>query len=174
MPFKKTFRSLFQLRIIYVSTTIFLIVLSFFVFKEIERLTEYAHLVNHTTNVSLELERLIGTLKDAETGHRGYLLTHDSAFLSPFRKALTKYPEHLKNLQELTIDNEDQRKNLAEVERISLERSQYMLKILEIDKIRRPTATEILAGKSIMDELDEQVSIMTGIEDKLLNNRSYF
>ncbi len=172
MPFKKKISSLFQLRIIYVATTIFLIALSFFVFKQVERLIESSHLVKKTTEVSHELERLIGSLKDAETGHRSYLLTHDSVFLTTFTNGLSEYATRLKTLRELTKGNEIQHKNLIELERIGLAQERFMLKILEVDKVRKPTAPEIEYGKSIMDSLRKQITSMNDMENNLLSQRS--
>src|SRR6187551_3922043 len=94
---KYTFRSLFQIRVIYLTVTLFLMVLSFFVFKQVEHLIESSHGVNRSTEVALELEKFMGYVKDAEAGHRGYLLTHDSTFLEPFHRGLKQYPKHLKN-----------------------------------------------------------------------------
>ncbi len=169
---KKTFSSLFQLRVIFIAITIFLVVLSFFVFKQVEYLVNSSHSVSHTKEVSLELERLIGCLKDAETEHRGYLLTHDSAFFETFHRSLQEYPAHLTKVRQLTMDNAAQQKNLDEIERTSQDRKLFMLKILEIDKVRKPTAAEMMFGKSIMDNLRAQVSVMTDIEEKLLHEHN--
>src|SRR5689334_1430507 len=43
--------------------------------------------IDHTREVVIELERALSTLKDAETGQRGYLLTGDEEYLEPYRIA---------------------------------------------------------------------------------------
>jgi PAS domain S-box-containing protein len=172
MPFQKKISSLLKLRIIYVSTTLFLIALSFFVFKQVEGLIDTTHLVKNTTEVSHELERLIGKLEDAETAHRSYLLTHDSTFLTPFAKGLSEYQLLLKNLHDLTKKNLVQNKNLMELERIGAAQEQFMLKILEVDKSRNPSAAEIEFGKSIMVSFRNWIDKMNQIEDELNNHRN--
>jgi signal transduction histidine kinase/CHASE3 domain sensor protein/ActR/RegA family two-component response regulator len=38
-------------------------------------------------DIEITTERLLGSLRDAETGQRGYLLTQDTAYLEPFEKS---------------------------------------------------------------------------------------
>ncbi len=149
-------------------TTIFLVGLSIYTYNQIKNLSDSAEIVNRTTHVSLELEKLIGSVKDSETGHRGYLLTHDSAFLEPFYKGLKEYPEHVENLKQLILDNKIQQNNLIELKRLCNNRERYMYKMLEIDKTKTtPTAKEMLVGKSIMDSLRTHINSMNTIETKL-------
>jgi PAS domain S-box-containing protein len=173
MPTINSMHPFVKLKILYISTTIFLIVLSFIVFKQIDRLVDYARSVNNITSLSLELEKLIGNLKDAESGQRGYLLTRDPIFLKPLHKGLAEYPVHLKMVRKLTIDKEYQYKNILEIERISHQRSEYLLRMLQSDKTRKPTLAELVYGNSIMDSLRRQVSIMVEVENKLLIHNSY-
>lgn len=44
------------------------------------------------TDERISAARLLQALTDAETGQRGYLLTHDAAFLVPYNKALAELP----------------------------------------------------------------------------------
>src|SRR3954466_12020588 len=61
--------------------------------------------IDHTREVVIELERALSTLKDAETGQRGYLLTGDDAYLEPFRAASARMDGTLARLTTLTSDN---------------------------------------------------------------------
>src|ERR1700704_3898213 len=45
---------------------------------------------------------LLSALKDAETGQRGFLLTGDDQYLSPYRRALTDVPVLLSDLSNAT------------------------------------------------------------------------
>ena len=67
-------------------------------------------------DIELTGERVLGSLRDAETGQRGYLLTHDGAYLEPFEKSRSEAvalaaqlelhtrdePEQLRRAQKLT------------------------------------------------------------------------
>lgn len=161
-----------NLRAVFILAICFVFALAIFSYVRINALIESGQLVTHTTRVTLELEKVIGSLKDAETGHGGYLLTHDPRFLEPFNNALNEYPDKIKPLRQLTIDNPTQQQNLVELERLAQRRQNYMLKMLEVDKSRPPTAAELLIGKSIMDSLRTEVNTMIAHENDLMQHHS--
>ena len=76
------------------------------------RLNADRRLVAHTHEVIGSLETLLSTLKDAETGQRGYLLTQDEEYLAPYESALQEVSSELARLQTLTADNPPQRSRL--------------------------------------------------------------
>lgn len=158
-------------RVIFVSAILFILLLAILSYSRLNALVDSGELVNHTTQVTLELERTIGCLKDAETGHRGFLITHDTRFLEPYNKGLNEYPEHLKTLQQLTKDNPVQERNLLSLDNLSRHRQEYMRKILEEDKMHASTAAEMLIGKAIMDSLRTQVNKMIKVEEDLIEQR---
>jgi CHASE3 domain sensor protein len=47
---------------------------------------------------------LLSSLKDAETGQRGFLLTGEDRYLEPYRQALTTIPATLKTLDRIEVD----------------------------------------------------------------------
>jgi CHASE3 domain sensor protein len=51
--------------------------------------------------VLAELESLLSTLKDAETGQRGYLLTGDERYLEPYTNARAELPGELQKARPL-------------------------------------------------------------------------
>ena len=51
-------------------------------------------------------ERLLSSLKDLETGQRGYLLTGDAKYLEPFRQATHDIPELLEDLRRQVHDRD--------------------------------------------------------------------
>jgi signal transduction histidine kinase len=61
-----------------------------------------AALVAETSEVVLALRRLDGSLWQAESGQRGYLLTHDERYLEPYRRALTDIAVALDRVQART------------------------------------------------------------------------
>jgi PAS domain S-box-containing protein len=161
-----------NLRKIFLAAMAVILVLSVLSYSKINSLIQSGQLVNHTTNVTLEIEKFIGNLKDAETTHRGYLLTHDGKFLEPLDKALKEYPENLKALKKLVQENAMQRKLLISVEQLAQHHENYMRKLLEVDKERAPTPTELLYGVAIMDSLRADVSGIAAIENYMLKQRT--
>ena len=64
--------------------------------------------IAHSHIVQLNLEAFLSSMKDAETGQRGYLLTHKDHYLDPYRAALTQAPGQLQALQGLVAQNDEQ------------------------------------------------------------------
>src|SRR6201996_855649 len=59
------------------------------------------------------LEDVLSTVKDAETGQRGYLLTGNEGYLQPYSAAAQEIGPRLDTLQRLTLDNPAQQDRLA-------------------------------------------------------------
>src|SRR4051794_33215614 len=68
------------------------------------------------------IEDVSSTIKDAETGQRGYLLVGDEAYLAPYFAATRDVDRVVKNLQALTSDDPRQRSQLHEVELLLAEK----------------------------------------------------
>lgn len=161
-----------NLRIFFLAAVFLVFILAIFSYVKIRSLVKSADLVNRTTQVTLHLEKLIGTLKDAETAHRGYLLTHDQQFLQSFDLAANAYPENLKAVKQLTSENKNLQKNLLLVERLAKQRHDYLRKIIEVDKQHPPTVTELLIGENIMDSLRTEVNNLIDYENKQARQQS--
>lgn len=69
-------------------------------------------LVEHSMRVRQTAEQLLGTLQEAETGQRGYLLTGNASYLEPFYKARAAIPTLEAQLRELTRDSSAHQKRL--------------------------------------------------------------
>jgi PAS domain S-box-containing protein len=63
--------------------------------RAIEQLSATADAVMRAKEIELDYERLLSTLRDAETGQRGYLLTGDAAYLQPYEAALRELAERM-------------------------------------------------------------------------------
>ncbi len=56
----------------------------------------------HTRRVLDTTEALIGALKDAETGQRGFLITGEKRYLDPYENAVAVIPDQMQRLTTLT------------------------------------------------------------------------
>src|SRR3954464_11465803 len=72
---------------------------------KIATLNAAAEYVHHTERVRLALERSFSTLKDAETGTRGYIVTRDEVVLAPYFEAIKRLDTELNLLDSLVVDN---------------------------------------------------------------------
>ena len=110
------------------------------------------------------LEDILSTVKDAETGQRGYLLTSNESYLAPYNAAVEQIGPRLEALRRVTIDNPAQQDRLATLaQRISAKLAELKQ---TIDLRQNSGSAAALAvvqsdrGKQEMDEIRADVSVM--------------
>ncbi|MEO5999867.1 MAG: response regulator [Chitinophagaceae bacterium] len=127
----------------------------------INNLLKSLHLVNQTDSIIHELQNVFSTLKDAETGQRGYLLTGEKEFLEPYIGAEQKALKTLGTIKELTMYDSVQYGNCDRLQQIINERIFYLKDLIDRKKANKPfTNAELVLGKSKMDEARSVVKIM--------------
>src|SRR5689334_16372634 len=70
-----------------------------------QQFIETNQLVAHTFEVIGELTQTLSLLSDAETGQRGYVITGDESYLTPYTSAVANIDSHLDSLSNLIADN---------------------------------------------------------------------
>jgi len=140
------------------------------------KLVENEHWVSHTHRVLTELEATLSTLKDAETGQRGYLLTGEERYLEPYYSARARINQQVVGLQQLTADNKRQQQRLRDLKiaidskladlegTLNLRRKQNLAAAVRQIKTGR--------GKQIMGDIRQQIATMTAEETQLLQQRA--
>jgi PAS domain S-box-containing protein len=136
--------------------------------------------VSHTNEVLSRLEAVLSTLKDAETGQRGYLLTGEPAYLEPYRDAVDRLPRQIADLRQLTLDNPAQTVRVLRLDQLASEQLAILrrgldLFTLEPDRARAlATARQTVLsgqGKQVMDAIRGEVDQMQRVEWDLLGER---
>jgi signal transduction histidine kinase len=128
--------------------------------------------VQHTYNVIRSLETVLSSIKDVETGSRGYVLTGDTTYLAPYHAALRQLPGQMKQLQSLTNDNPVQiqrRLVLQQIVRDKLVVTKLRLGVRPTDKRNAVISAE---SKRQMDLLRKQVALMVDTEQTLMEVRN--
>src|SRR4030095_5519618 len=74
-------------------------------YRATRRLIDNERLVGHTHEVISELDDVMSTMDDAETGERGYLLTGEKSYLEPYQSAVSAIHARVEKLVQLTADN---------------------------------------------------------------------
>ncbi|MEG5067000.1 CHASE3 domain-containing protein [Microcoleus sp. B3-A4] len=140
------------------------------------KLVENERWVSHTHQVLTELEATLSTLKDAETGQRGYLLTGEERYLEPYNSAIARINQQVAGLQQLTADNKRQQQRLrnfqiaidsklADLEgTLNVRRKQNLAAAVRQIKTGR--------GKQLMGDIRQQIAAMTAEETQLLQQRA--
>ncbi len=132
-------------------------------------------LVERSHKALSELERVLSTVKDADAGHRDYILTGNEAFLAPYREANDTLAKELAHLRGLISDSPEQLKHLEALEAL-IERK--MTNLGANIQLRRTQGFEAALaaintgeGRQLMDNIRTAVAEMRQREDELLATR---
>lgn len=132
--------------------------------------------LTHTHRVLDQLEALLSTMDNAETGQRGFIITGKESYLEPYEGARNAAEQELKDLRELMADNAIQEHRLDALEPLVAEKFAELQAIIELRRRRgfAPASEAVLTneGKNEMDAIRRLLSGMEHEEDDLLAARS--
>ncbi|QHT66874.1 PAS domain S-box protein [Rhodocytophaga rosea] len=131
--------------------------------------------VLHTQEVSYASEKLISAIKDAETGQRGYFITGDSTYLTPYVSGVDAMGHYLKELRRLTNDNQSQHVRVDSLQK-KISAKAAILKYTISLKNSSNTVQQITlmfpkAGKELMDEIRAITLAIQQEENRLMTER---
>jgi signal transduction histidine kinase/DNA-binding response OmpR family regulator/CHASE3 domain sensor protein/HAMP domain-containing protein len=150
-----------------------LFITSFASYVSIQNLIKSADLVSHSNRVMSSLDAVISTLKDAETGQRGYLLTGNKVFLQPYNGAEDRVKDLINIIISETKDNALQQKNIKVLEDIVHTRLSIITRTIgEKSAGGNVTNAELLNGKVYMDQARNTIQKMQTEEQRLLAIRT--
>lgn len=135
-----------------------------------------SRLVAHTLEVQSSAARVLNLAVDAETGQRGWLLTHNLTYLQPYLMGAARAPAALDELARLTRDNPRQQATVARLRR-SVEAKLFELKrtiVLSREGDDFAGALAIVRtgrGRLLMEAVRADVSQVQADEARLLTDR---
>jgi CheY-like chemotaxis protein len=110
-----------------------------------------------TAEVQTHTEVLLSTLKDAETGQRGYLLTGHEDYLAPFLDAKHALPAQFASLAALIAQDPAQRVRLETLKSLAAEKMDELSQTVELRRAGQAEAAMNLVlsdrGKNTMDRI---------------------
>ena len=136
--------------------------------------------VSHTNEVLARLEAVLSTLKDAETGQRGYLLTGEASYLEPYREAVDRLPGQIAGLRQLTLDNPAQTARVLRLDELASQRLAILKRGLDLAGLDPDRGRGLSSGrqtvltgegKQVMDRVRAEVDEMERVERELLEDR---
>jgi len=136
--------------------------------------------VSHTHEVLARLEAVLSTLKDAETGQRGYLLTGEASYLEPYREAVDRLPGQIAALRQLTLDNPAQTARVLRLDELAGQRMAILKRGLDLAGLDPDRGRGLSSGrqtvltgegKQVMDRVRAEVDEMERVERELLAER---
>jgi CheY-like chemotaxis protein/signal transduction histidine kinase/CHASE3 domain sensor protein len=130
----------------------------------------------HTAEVQAQTETLLSTLKDAETGQRGYLLTGREGYLAPFLDAKHILPGEFASLAALIGDDPGQRIRVETLKALAAEKIDELSETVELRRAGQADAALNLVltdrGKNTMDRIREVTGEMISIERRTFGERA--
>ena len=131
--------------------------------------------VTHTRIVLLDLDSLLSSVIDAETGQRGYLLVHNERYLEPYNHSLVFSHDQIQTLRQLTSDNPEQQRNLDRLEPLIKAKFDELAQTITLEQRGdHAGALQIVSsnsGKNTMDEIRSTVRVMQDGETSLFQQR---
>ena len=141
----------------------------------VARSDEADRLVTHTFEVQQEAHTLLGELRTAENGQRGYVLTQNEDYLKPVDAAVAKVPGLLESLRRRTADNPSQQARLNRIEPLIGPRIDVIRRSIELTRQGdRDAAIALVAtgrGKDLMEEITAEMQQFDRQEKGLLAGR---
>ncbi|WP_189488541.1 response regulator [Asticcacaulis endophyticus] len=137
-------------------------------YNNIHTLNRDTRQVTQTHDVLLALSEVMSSMKDAETGQRGYIITGDSAYLTPYSTGLNGVQAQLSNLDRLMTDTSNQRQRLSILRGLIAAKTDELARTLDVRRTRGLSAAQEEVnkhlGKNHMDAIRLHIQEMQSFE----------
>jgi CHASE3 domain sensor protein len=140
-------------------------------------LEQNTSLVVHTYQVMDATRDLLLAAEDAETGQRGFVITGDDSFLSPYLQASQRtIPKRLSAMEIMLRDDPSQLGRVSVLRQLLGEKFEELSLTIQERRVHGFEASRVMvesqSGKKIMDEIRESVSEIDQAEQTLLLQRT--
>ncbi|MGQ0619834.1 MAG: CHASE3 domain-containing protein [Panacagrimonas sp.] len=154
-------------------TVVFITLLSH---RSLQSRAQTAADVAGTLQVLRQLEAILSTLKDAETGQRGFLITGELAYLQPYTRAKAELSGKLQTLRMLLSDERLQVEPLDRLERLAADKMEEIGRTVELQQSGNAKGALALIltdrGRATMDQIRSTIAEMEDRERTLLDQRN--
>lgn len=171
----KTLVSQFNESIAISLVVVTLIVSGWMTYENYRQLLADRMLVRHTNQVLMTIEQVEAAIIDAETSQRGYIITGETPYLKPYRKAVAAVDQYLDEFQHLVQDNPAQRQRTNKLRELVTAKLDELAHAL---KIRRDAGTDAAitavkrgVGNRTMDHIRAEMKRIRKSETELLQAR---
>ncbi len=177
MKKKKSFTTDYRLITGYIIAFILLLVSYLITLFSNRELIRHTQSLSSTQKIISNIENLLSQIKDGETGYRGYILTGDSNFLTPFQNSEVHTASIFLMLDKELKDNKSQQLRLDEMKRLINRKFVIIKNNLDYFNGHNKTIDSFLlnrsyVGKDVMDSIRQQTKNMQDYEKNLLDTRS--
>ena len=151
------------------------VVIAVLSYRSLQATSVSAQNLAQSVAVLADLESLLSTLKDAETGQRGYLLTGDEKYLEPYSDARAALPLELQKTKPLLSDRPAQLRRLEALEVVAKQKMDELESTIVERRAGRPDAALTIVrtdrGKVYMDKIRAVIADMAAEERQLIAER---
>jgi CheY-like chemotaxis protein/signal transduction histidine kinase/CHASE3 domain sensor protein len=113
--------------------------------------------VTQGVELIVQIQNVLSSVKDAETGQRGYLLTGDEAYLEPFTSGRAAVDGELGSLRPLTAGNPDQQQRLERLRGLIAAKLDELLATITLKRAGKTEQALAIVntdrGKLLMDQI---------------------
>ena len=145
-------------------------------YQSLQTTTGTAANLTQSIEVLGRLQGLLSTLKDAETGQRGFLLTGEESYLAPYTDAKDALPDELRAMRALFANRSEQWRRLDGLESLANLKMAELESTVAARRAGRPEAALSIVhtdrGKIYMDRIRAAVSDMESAERQLIAQRA--
>jgi CHASE3 domain sensor protein len=124
------------------------------------------------------LQATLDSLKDAETGQRGFILTGDETYLQPYHAAMNQIPGNLADLNNWVRAGELRSDDAAFIRTATAQKIAEMNHVIELRHTQGLNAAvesvQTNAGKQQMDDLRNRISAISENEQTAIESRALF
>jgi CheY-like chemotaxis protein/CHASE3 domain sensor protein len=144
------------------------LVIALLSYQSLQATAESSRSLTRAIEVLAQLNTVLSTLKDAETGQRGFLLTGEESYLEPFTTAKSALPGEFKTLRGVLSDRPEQTRRLDALQALAEQKMSELGETVDLRQAGR--AGDALAlvhtdrGKIYMDRIRAAVAEMDGVE----------
>jgi signal transduction histidine kinase/CheY-like chemotaxis protein/CHASE3 domain sensor protein len=150
-----------------------LIISSVASYTSIVNLLHSSEEVSKTNQLIAELETVMSSLKDAETGQRGFLLTGEERFLDPYQGAYEKAIGAATRAQSLALNDPTQTTNFSTLKSMVDARVNALRELINMKRQKFTiTAYDFEKGKEHMDQIRAIIKLMQDRELKSLQAKT--
>src|SRR5450432_1170435 len=151
------------------------VIIALLSYQSLQATTGTAANLTQTLAVLGRLEALLSTLKDAETGQRGYLLTGEESYLGPYTDAKEALPNEIMATRALLANRPDQTRRLDQIESLANLKMGELESTAVARRAGKPDAALAIVrtdrGKIYMDRIRAAVTEMEATERQLIAQR---
>ena len=146
---------------------------SFFTYKLEQYAQDKTTNINHTNEVIINMKEYLMSIKDAETGQRGYLLTQNPKYLEPYHNGIANAKDISNTLMKLTL-NVESKALLEEIKKLEILKYKELQETINLANDNKLQEALIIvnddSGKRIMDNIRKKSGKFLDKEMDLLND----